>query len=139
MSSQPSRLVTSGVPSGAQTVPSLAQTRPTMSSSTACSTRLRITPSSSSGMLDSKVVGRTGVGQARLALQVLAAELLQPLVDLGVHARDEERRDGVHLERLPALLAALEALDEGFGDRRVCLDAEQQRHVDVDPVGDRLL
>ena len=65
--------------------------------------------------------------------------LPQARVDLGVHARDEEARHRVHVERVASLQAPLHAADVGLGDGRVGLDAEQQRHVDVDPLGDRLL
>ena len=57
------------------------------------------------------LVGGLRVGDRGLALQVLAAELLQALVHLGVHARDEEAGDRVHVERLARLVAALQALD----------------------------
>ena len=45
-------------------------------------------------------VGGARVRDRRDPAQVLLAELRQPLVHLGVHARDEEARDRVHVERL---------------------------------------
>ena len=71
--------------------------------------------------------------------EVLLAGLGEPLVDLGVHARDEEAGHRVDVERLARLLAALHPTDVGLGDRAVGLDREQQRYVDVDAGGDRLL
>ena len=79
------------------------------------------------------------VGQAGDPAQVLATELLQALVDLGVHARDEEAGHRVHVERLALRLAALEPAGVGLGHLGVGLDGEQQRHVDVDALVDRLL
>ena len=67
------------------------------------------------------------------------AGALQALVDLGVHARDEERRDRVDVDRLALLEAALEAADVGLGHLRVLLDAEEQGDVDVAPLVDHLL
>ena len=46
-----------------------------------------------------RLVGGARVGEARLALQLVVAERGQPLVDLRVDAGDEERRDGVAVER----------------------------------------
>ncbi len=43
-------------------------------------------------------VGGARVGDGGLALQVAAVDRLEALVDLGVHARDEERRDRAHVE-----------------------------------------
>ena len=67
------------------------------------------------------------------------AGALQALVDLAVHARDEERRHRVDVDRLALLEAALEAADVGLGHLRVLLDAEEQRDVDVAPLVDHLL
>ena len=69
------------------------------------------------------MVGGPRVGDRRGAAQVLAAQLLEALVDLGVHARDEEARHRVHVERLAGVEAALHAADVGLGDGRVGLDA----------------
>ena len=84
------------------------------------------------------------VGGARIrdrgrALKLGVAGLLESLVDLGVHARDEEARDRVHVERLAGLEPALHRADEALGDLFVGLDREQQRDVDVDAAGQRLL
>ena len=85
------------------------------------------------------LVGGAGVGDARLAEQVVVVGALQALVDLAVHPRDEERRDRVDVDRLALLQAALEAADVGLRHLRVLLDAEEQRHVDVAPLVDHLL
>ena len=84
-------------------------------------------------------VGGARVGERRGAREVGAPERLEPLVDLGVDARDEEARDRGDVERAPLGDAALEAADVGLGDRGVLLDPEQQRDVDVDALVDRLL
>ena len=87
------------------------------------------------------LVGELGVGDRELALELgVAADLVEPLVGLGVDARDEERGD----RRDPARVAAaldepLEAADVGLGDRAVALEREDQRHVDGDAARDRLL
>ena len=49
-------------------------------------------------------------------------ERLQALVDLGVHARDEEGRDGVAVQRPARLLPALDAADVGLHHALVLLD-----------------
>jgi hypothetical protein len=67
------------------------------------------------------------------------AGALEALVDLGVHARDEERRHRLDVDGLALLQAALEAADVGLGHLRVLLDAEEQRDVDVAPLVDHLL
>ena len=71
--------------------------------------------------------------------EVLLAEVREPLVDLRVHARDEEARHRMHVERLAGLVAALHPADVGLGDRRVRLHREQERHVHVDAGRDRVL
>ena len=53
-----------------------------------------------------RLVGGARVGEPGAALEVLAAGGGQPLVDLGVDARDEERRDRVAVERQAVGLAA---------------------------------
>src|SRR3954470_4848169 len=87
------------------------------------------------------LVGEAGVGDGELAAQlVVSAQLVQALVGLGVDARDEERRDAGHARQLaPRFGEALEALDVGLGDRPVAVKAEDQRDVDRDAGGDRLL
>ena len=79
------------------------------------------------------------VRQAGATLKLGVARGLQALVDLGVHARDEEGRDRMPVQRQALGLTALEALDVGLHDRLVGLHREQQRHVDVQAVVDRLL
>jgi hypothetical protein len=65
--------------------------------------------------------------------------VLESLVDLRVDARDEERRDRVHVERLALLVAALEPADVGLRHLLVLLDLEQQRDVDVQALVGHLL
>ena len=63
----------------------------------------------------------------------------EPRVDAGVDAADEEAGDAGHVvqplaaSRLPQ--PVLEAVDEGVRDRLVHVAREQQRDVDVDPLG----
>jgi hypothetical protein len=63
------------------------------------------------------------------------------LVGLGVDARDEERGDrGELAARVPAAVdEALHAADVGLGDLAVALEREDQRDVDRDAGGDRVL
>ena len=78
-----------------------------------------------------RAIRELGVRDGRHPLQVAAAELLEPRVDLGVHARDEEARDGREpVDRLACSDAPLEAVDPGVRDLLVALDREQQRDVD---------
>ena len=84
-------------------------------------------------------VGGARVGEAGLARELGVAERLEALVDLGVDARDEERRDRLHVDALALGEAALEAADERLGDALVRGDREQQRDVDVEPLVDHLL
>ena len=72
------------------------------------------------------------------ALKRGVAERLEALVDLGVDARDEERRDGMAIQRLARLQPALHRADVGLHHPLVGLDAEQQRDVDVQAVEERL-
>src|SRR3954454_1036480 len=86
------------------------------------------------------LVGELGVGDRQLAAELFLALLVEALVGLAVHARDEERRDTRHLARVSAGLdEVLEALDVGLGDRAVAVQAEDQRDVDGDAGADRLL
>jgi hypothetical protein len=73
------------------------------------------------------------------AREVLAAEPLEALVDLAVHARDEERGDRLRVDAPALLAAALEAADERLGDALVGGHREEQRDVDVQPLVDHLL
>src|SRR4029450_7814932 len=53
-------------------------------------------PAAGGQALGLRLVREPGIGDRGLALQrlgLVAADLVEPLVDLGVHARDEERRD----------------------------------------------
>jgi hypothetical protein len=68
-----------------------------------------------------------------------AAGGLEPLVDLGVDARDEERGDGVAVERLALRVAALHRVEERLHHALVVRDREQQRDVDVEALVERLL
>ena len=84
-------------------------------------------------------VGGAGVGQAGAAGEVLAAQLLQLPVHRGVHAGDEEGGDGMAVERQALRVAALHRADEGLHHLLVGADREQQRHVDVHALVQRLL
>ena len=87
------------------------------------------------------LVGELGVGDRERALElVVAADVVEPLVGLGVDARDEERRDRRHRGQVAARVGvALHAADVGLGDLAVAVEREDQRHVDGDAGRDRLL
>ena len=78
-----------------------------------------------------RLVGGARVGEARLALQLVVAERGQPLVDLRVDAGDEERRDGVAVERAAVGVAPGHRADVRAHDVLVGRDGEEERHVDV--------
>ena len=86
-------------------------------------------------------VGQPGVGDRGLAAQgqrLVGADRLEPLVDLGVDPGDEERRHGEDPAEVEAGVAGLlEPAQVGVHDLAVALDAEDQRHVDADALGDR--
>ena len=84
-------------------------------------------------------VGGARVGEPGAARDVAAAGGLEPLVDLGVDARDEERRDRVAVERLALRVAALHGVEERLHHALVERDREQQRDVDVEALVERLL
>ena len=67
--------------------------------------------------------------------------LVEALVGLGVDARDEERGDRRELAARVAAAVdeALDAADVGLGDLAVALEREDQRDVDRDALGDRVL
>ena len=70
----------------------------------------------------------------------MAADLVEPAVGLGVDAADEEGRDRGDPRRVAAALdEALQAADVRLGDLPMALEREDQRHVDGDAGGDRLL
>ena len=79
-------------------------------------------------------VGQACVGHAGLAAQcqgLVRADRLKPLVDLGVHPGDEERRDGMdQVQIVPGCLGRFETGEIGLHDRAVARDGEDQRHVD---------
>ena len=85
-------------------------------------------------------VCQPGVGHARLSTQrqcLVAADLLQSLVDLGVHPGDEERCDGMDLGHVVAgLLRSLQAGQIGIHHQAVPFDGEDQCHVDRNSFGD---
>ena len=87
------------------------------------------------------LVGELGVRDRELALQlVVAADLVEALVGLGVDAGDEERGDRGDAARVPAALdEALEPADVGLGDLAMAVEREDQRDVDRDAARDRLL
>ena len=81
------------------------------------------------------LVGELGVGDRQLALElVVAADLVEALVGLGVDARDEERGDRRHRAsgRRRASASRCDAADVGLGDLAVALEREDQRDVDRD-------
>ena len=82
-------------------------------------------------------VGMVGVGDRHPAAQLGAVG--EHGVGLGVDARDEERRHRGDGEGRAGGQAALEPPHVGVDDLLVARDGEQQRDVDVDPVGDELL
>src|SRR6185503_10270681 len=76
------------------------------------------------------------------ALQlVVAADRVEPLVGLRVHARDEEGRHGGDAREVGAagLREALDAAQVGLRHLAVALEGEDQRDVARDAGGDRLL
>ncbi len=87
------------------------------------------------------LVGQLRVGDRQLALElVVTADVVEALVDLGVDARHEEGGDRGDLGQVAAALGeTLEAADVRLGDLAVALEREDQRHVDGDAGGDRLL
>ena len=88
--------------------------------------------------LEVALVGELGVGDGRLSAQ--RRSLGQDRIDRRVHPRDEEAGHGVHvIDRLPLLHPSLQPADEGPVDGLVVGQREQQRHVDVDAGGNRLL
>ena len=86
-----------------------------------------------------RLVGGARVGEPRAPLEVLAPERGEPLVDLGVDARDEERGDRVAVERQAVGVPALHRADVRAHHVLVGGDAEQQRDVDVHPLVQRRL
>ena len=84
-------------------------------------------------------VGEARIGDRRLALQVRAAELGEPAVDVRVDPRDEERCDRVDIQWQAIGQPAFQGADVRLGHGLVCRHREQQRDVDVDPLVERLL
>ena len=77
---------------------------------------------------------------ASFPLEIGAPDRLEPLVGLGVDARDEEARDGQHLGRVAAGSdEPFETAEVGLGDGRVALEREDQGDVDRDALGDAIL
>jgi hypothetical protein len=89
-----------------------------------------------------RLEGQPRVRDRRLAphrLGLRRADLLQALVDLGVHARDEERGDGADARQVDARTAGpLHAVEEGVHDLAVAVEGEDERHVDADALGQAL-
>ncbi len=89
------------------------------------------------------LVGEPGVGDPGLAEEVVGgAGLVQPVVDLGVDAGDEERRDRVDLgEVQPGVVRLLQTGEVGVHHALVAVQPEDQGDVDADAlaqgVGDR--
>src|SRR4051794_40221678 len=84
------------------------------------------------------LVGQPRIGDARLALERrVGAGLVQPLVDLGVDAGHEERRDGRDaVQRAPLLEALFQSRQVCVHDRPVALETEDEGDVDTDAAGD---
>src|SRR5581483_9526314 len=69
--------------------------------------------------------------------RLVGADRLEPLVGLGVDARDEEARDAVHLARIAARCdEPLEPAQIRLDDFLVALQREDQRDVDALPMRD---
>ena len=82
-------------------------------------------------------VGQAGVGDGDGAPEVGAPRALEHRVHLGVHPAHEEAGDRGHVvERLSRRGAPFEPAQVRLHDRLVPRHREEQRHVDVDPVGD---
>ncbi len=87
------------------------------------------------------LVGQPRVGDRRLAAQrqrLFGADRVEPLVDLGVHPADEERRHRPDAGERPARVEPLlQTRCVSVHDPAVALDGEDQRDIDADPVRDR--
>jgi hypothetical protein len=87
-----------------------------------------------------QLVCQARVGEARLRLQRergVGADLSEALVDLGVHAGDEEGGDGVDAAEVVTVRAGLlESGEVGVDDLAVALEREDQGHVDRDARGE---
>ncbi len=109
--------------------------------------RLERLPARRGGHLEVVLVGELRVGDRDLAadrlkrvrLRVAGGDpLVDRAVDLAVDAAHEERGDGGEMRDVLALaVPLLETLEIGFQHRLVGVEREQQRHVDVDAVGDQ--
>jgi hypothetical protein len=86
------------------------------------------------------LVGDAGICHRRLALELVVPRPLERLVDLRIHARDEEApHRGRLVDRLAVFNAPLEALDKRLRDRLVALHGEQAGDVHVDAQRGQLL
>ena len=86
------------------------------------------------------LVRELGVVDGETPLQILATDLREPTICLGVDARDEEARHRRDVRRVaPRLDQPLEPADERLGDGRVALEREDERDVDRATRGDRVL
>jgi hypothetical protein len=89
-----------------------------------------------------RLVGKLRVGDRRLAAQCLglvAADLVESLVDLGVDPADEERRNAAEPgDVLAGHVRALDTFEERVHDGLVALETEDQRDVDADALGEEL-
>src|SRR5215208_4377366 len=80
------------------------------------------------------LVDDLGVVYGKPALEILAPELLEPPVGLGVHPADEEARHAGNLRRIAsAFHESFEAPDVGFCHGAIALEREDQGDVDRDP------
>ena len=84
-------------------------------------------------------VSETSVGDGGLAFESLGlvgADLLELLVDGGIHTGNEEGGDGTDVVQIVAVGVSLgDALDEGVDDLLVALEREDQGDVDGDALG----
>ncbi len=89
-----------------------------------------------------RLVRELSVRDTGLALEgerLVGADGDEPLVDLSVDARDEERCDRLDARKVdPCGPGLLEPCEVGVDDLAVALEAEDQRDVDADACGDGL-
>ena len=98
-------------------------------------------PARSGELFQEERIGEHRIGDRRLPTQrecVWGANLLQALVDLGIHAAHKETRDTRNaIHRTAGTDAVLETTQVRLDHARVRLDRKQQRDIHVDPVGNQ--
>ncbi len=101
---------------------------------------LQVLPALALERLAEVLVRELRVRDRELALELRVAERLEPLVGLGVDARDEERRDGADLRRVAAAGdEPLEPAEVRLDDGLVAVEREDERDVDRRAVRDAVL